>query len=305
MPEGPECREVTEKLRIVKGQKLIDINFNEKATSLKYKESLFNYQRNLTCLDVICLGKQIFFFFEKDFCLFGGLGMEGHWYRFKNWFNQMDYLKDPKSHPKYCLNFGEETSQFFICHHFLWYDDKRNMGNITWGSWTQAFNKMQELGPDLLATVCPIENINPLIPLPDKFWEQVTLERFSFEIKKSRRQNMNICKFLMNQAFIGGIGNYLKSEILWEARISPYRVLSLLTDEEIKILWEQTLIKIYNSYQCGGLTHGTFLNPDQQKGTFQVAIYKKKGQKDPFGFLIRYDKSIDGRGTYFVPEIQI
>lgn len=308
MPEGPECRRVTEKLRVLKGQTLIEISFASNPSSLKYFNAISPYLNllPLVCLDVICLGKQIFFFFDKNICLFGGLGMEGHWYRFFDWFSQEKYLESEPIYPKYCLNFGETSEKANWINISVWYDDKRNFGNITFGSWQDAFLKMKTLGPDLLATVYPIDDINNVLIsyLPPEFFSRADLDRFKVELRKPRRVNMNICKFLMG-SYITGIGNYLKSEILYAANISPYRNLGSLKDEEIKILHAVTLEKISQSYKAGGLTHGTFLDPDREKGIFEVVIYKRKDLLDPNNFLIRYDKSIDGRGTYFVPEIQI
>ena len=53
---------------------------------------------------------------------------------------------------------------------------------------------------------------------------------------------------------IEGFGNYLKSDVLWEAKIHPRRRCSTLTDDEIERL-EQTIASRMNaSYSVGGFT---------------------------------------------------
>ena len=118
---------------------------------------------------------------------------------------------------------------------------------------------------------------------------------------------MNICRFLMSPNYVSGIGNYLKSEILYRCRINPFRSLGTLTDEEVARLYGTCLSTIQQAYQSGGLTHGTFLDPDMEKGTFPIFVYKRAGQADPHGHTIIYvppEESPDGRSIYYVPELQ-
>ena len=50
----------------------------------------------------------------------------------------------------------------------------------------------------------------------------------------------------MDQSIISGVGNYLRSEILWVAKISPYRKV-LSDDKNEKILSPYELKKLYCS----------------------------------------------------------
>lgn len=95
------------------------------------------------------------------------------------------------------------------------------------------------------------------------------------------------------------------TEILYRSRLHPNRVLSSLTDSEVSVLFTTCVTTIAQAYQYGGLTHGTFLDPDMQKGTFPVYIYKREGLSDPHGFIIHKIDTADGRSTYVVNEIQI
>lgn len=70
-----------------------------------------------------------------------------------------------------------------------------------------------------------------LEPLDDGF----TLERFRELIRGKRRQ---IKRLLVDQKLIAGIGNAYADEILFAARLSPFRYAHTLGEEEIRRLWE-------------------------------------------------------------------
>ncbi len=64
--------------------------------------------------------------------------------------------------------------------------------------------------------------------------EDFTLERFKGLISGRRRQ---IKKLLVDQKLIAGIGNAYADEILFAAKLSPFRYAHTLSDEEIERLW--------------------------------------------------------------------
>ena len=45
---------------------------------------------------------------------------------------------------------------------------------------------------------------------------------------------------LKNQVFVAGIGNGYSDEVLWSARLAPFRKRSSLADEEVERLWRAT-----------------------------------------------------------------
>jgi len=312
MPEGPEARRITDKIRArVKGKFLLSLHW---INATKYSECFDNIWPQIQdlfpakCLDIICRGKQIFFFFNNSIAFISSLGTEGHWYYFKA--GQSDRYSSAKNYAKFCLLFGsvQDTNMFSLCinEDDLWYDDMISYGNFTITNWQGAFDKMSEIGPDLLATVHPIENIDPVIQrsFPPVLLAPVTPQRYLVEIRSPRRSQIELCRFLMENKYISGIGNYLKNEILYRAQLHPNRVLGSLSDQEINTLLQTSLQTISEAYQHGGLTHGTFLDPDMQKGTFPVYVYKRAGCLDPHGYVVQSMKTKDKRTSYFVAELQ-
>lgn len=266
------------------------------------------------CLDIITRAKQIFFFFENRIAFVSSLGLDGKWLYFssKTEAGQQHYQKylSEKNHRRFSLNFGTVSSQFLIGTKEIIYNDAPCYGNFTITSWQGAIEKMSTFGPDLLQTVAPITEIHPVIQsiLPHFYFQKTTLEMFRAGLREPRRAHMEICRFLLNQKYFSGIGNYLKAEILYRARINPFRTVSTLTDQEIINLYSACLTIISTAHQCGGLTHGTFFDPDMEKGLYRTVVYNREGETDPNGFIIRYvlkEQSPDDRGTYYVPEVQL
>lgn len=313
MPENPEIRRIVDILRSrLKGEQLLFINWmpNTKYSAMfdQYGPWL-NSKLPLTCLDILSRGKQIFFFFENGLSFISGLGMEGHWYYFKT-SNVQNYLND-RNYRMFCLQFGKRIQrngvEWNIADTEIWYDDKRHFGNFTITDWNGAFNKMKEIGTDLLAATHPIQNIHPIIQklLPPEFFKIATLQDFTLAIRVPRRAQMLLHTFLLDhQEVFSGIGNYLRAEIMYRARLHPNRTLGSLSDKEIEVLFSNCLTTISQAYQYGGLTHGTFLDPDMQKGTFSVQVYKKEGQLDPNGYVIKRIKVKNDRSIYLVEEVQ-
>lgn len=60
---------------------------------------------------------------------------------------------------------------------------------------------------------------------------------------------------LLDQGFVAGIGNYLRSEILFEARLMPDRKLQSLDDKELHALACATGLMIRRAYQTKGITN--------------------------------------------------
>ncbi len=77
--------------------------------------------------------------------------------------------------------------------------------------------------------------VDPLKKLgPEPLGPQFTLDAFSQALGKRRRI---IKKILMDQAIVAGIGNAYADEILFWARLSPFRYAHTLRAEEVEKLW--------------------------------------------------------------------
>lgn len=301
MPEGPEVRRVVDKLRAkVKGKQLLTIQSfrpgkvqQELLTKWPYVEKIFPS----ICLDIITRGKQLYFFLENGICINSGLGMEGHW-----------YINQPGSHTDCALVFGSVEGRFHITETYLYFDDSRRFGSVNIVSWADAIRKMMEdYGPDFLNVKCPQEDIHPTVinNLPKEFFLVPTIETFTISMSEPRRSSMTIATFLLtHQDYFSGVGNWILNETCYFARLHPNRTLGTLSKEQIEQLFNAVIAVITAGYQSGGLTHGTFLDPDKQKGLYQTSVYKRN--IDPYGNPItKITLEVSGkRSGYVVLSLQ-
>ena len=233
-------------------------------------------------------GKQIFFKLlnskREVMYLNSRLGLQGKWSNIKG-NNTRFWLKLERIDvPFLKIKLNEHNSINVITTELMLYnDDSMNFGDIELLTNEQYVNKLEQLGPDFLN-----DYIDP------KLWYS--------KLKNGRIKNKQICDFLMEQKYFSGIGNYLKSEILYHAKVRPDRTLNSLTDEEIYTLRNSALFIISESYKYGGLTIQSFWSPEGERGKYPRKVYDK--EKDPNGYTVIVSHLKDKRTTYWVAEIQ-
>lgn len=275
MPEGPEVATLANYLNKHFSKFIIQrFNLMEKSRYFKYgkipKQEYF--QSNSKILQVLSRGKKIIFLLETPtnqiIYLISFLGMEGHWMHESG--NNTGISLDLISPD------GLNTT--------LYYDDSRRFGIMEFVSTLEEYNHVfKDTGPDWITS-------------------KITLEEYSKAIKNKRIKNKEIGIFIMEQQYFSGIGNYLRSEILYLSKMNPYKALGTLTDSEIKRIYNQTLETMFESYKNGGLTISTYRLPNNELGRYQPRIYNLSKSVD--GFNVIKEKMKDGRSIYYCIEIQ-
>ena len=81
---------------------------------------------------------------------------------------------------------------------------------------------------------------------PDIMDETTTIDLFKERIMKKEKQEIGIV--LMNQKLISGIGNYLRADILWLCKISPFRKVNKLTEQELKLIYHNARVLTWGDY---------------------------------------------------------
>ena len=177
------------------------------------------------------------------------------------------------SRVKFVLNDGE-----------LFYNDQRNFGTIKFMQGKKPLiDKLNSLGPDLLAEECE---------------DELFIERLMKKKKKT------VAEALMDQSVLSGVGNYVKAEALYLARLSPNRVVATLTHREAILLNKTVRSVLLNSFESGGATIKSYTDFYGETGnaTDRFAVYNKKF--DPSGNPVVREKTADGRTTHWVPAVQ-
>lgn len=280
MPEGPEVLLTALELNeALKGLYLNHLSIMPGA----HQTNLQTLRLPAKLTHVSYYAKRILFVLEEadgNSAIIGSfLGMEGHW----GW--------DPnKNHIFLILEFGSLLGgSVFLTQKTLYYDDTRHFGFMKLLRTPEdSAEFFKNLGVDLLIDSAKITS---------EFWHSKITNR---HVKK-----MQVCSFLVSPKYFSGVGNYLKSEILYRSRIRPDRELQTLTDQEVETLRCVTLATIRESFENGGLTIATFYTPSGKMGGFTCYVYNMENKINPHGYLVRRDTFKDGRSTYWTPQIQV
>ena len=266
MPEGPEVKRIAELLaEKVSSKKLTKIEILSGRYEKKLPEGYEQFQ-NVLPINVVgagCTGKFIFIILEGGSSIWNSLGMTGYWSETKS------------KHARVAIHIDNDI---------LYFNDTRNFGTIKFvGDKKELINKLESLGPDMMTSNITDEELK---------------SRLMF-----MRSEKTVAQAIMDQNVISGVGNYIKSEALYRARISPNRLIKDLKDEEFVAL--NTSIKFImakSSQLKSKMLMSDFDNYTDSKYNIEMTVYSQK--EDIYGHEVIKEKTKDGRNTYWVPQVQ-
>ena len=257
MPEGAECRIISERLSHLVGQrKLLSIAPVSGRYLKKDIPGILNFE-SARVVGVGVRGKLIFWILRGEQFILSTLGMTGNW------------GDDPdEKYVRVCFEFDEGPSVYF--------SDMRNFGTLKILHSKRTFiDKLNSVGPDLLN-------------------EDVDLDSFTAAL--DAHPHWSIARSLMDQSVVAGVGNYVKSESLYRAGLSPHRLVGSLSGEEMSKIHLATRDVLRLAYE----TKNDLDTPDTAR--LEILVYGKK--HDPDGRPVLKEKTQDGRTTHWVPEVQ-
>lgn len=272
MPEGPEVKYITNYLNVnLKNKILNEISINNG----RYKKNgppkgynNFVKELPLKVKSINCYGKFIWWEFENsDFTLWNTLGMSGWW-----------NFTDGEKHNNVSFHFKNQTANF---------NDYRNFGTFIFCTKDNLKKKLSKFGPDILD-----------ISLKDS-------GKDIFKKKLDRkRSDSYIATALLDQGVAAGCGNYIRAEVLYLAKISPFREIGDLTEDEISKIWNILQQVAFNYYdkrlgKKEKIIDGKYKFADSYKQQFLV--YSQA--KDPFGNKVTRSK-IKDRSIHYVEKLQ-
>lgn len=138
---------------------------------------------------------------------------------------------------------------------------------------------------------------------PEPLSAEFTLEYFTQMLKK---RHGNIKAVLLNQKYIGGLGNIYVDESMAIANIHPERIASSLAGKEIQELFAAINKVIGDGIAHGGTTFRDYRDGSGNSGDHQhhLTVYGRKAAPcHSCGAAIVW-KTIAGRGTHFCPDCQ-
>lgn len=274
MPEGPEVAIISEGLNnLLKGKEIIKFTLSSRGRyKTKAPDGFSDFKKKLSTkvTSIKCKGKFIYWEFASGHYMYNTLGLSGVWTKTRK--------KNTVCRIKYCDPVTKKENK-------IYFDDVRHFGTLKFVDKVSELNeKLATLGPDMLS--------------------DTTITRAKFRDILKKQKDKNITVVLMNQKVMSGVGNYLKSEVLYEAEISPHRNCDSLSDAEIGRLYTAIKEKIKDSYDLGGMSRKDYADINNKKGTYgtKLKVYGKK--TDSKGNIIVSETTKDKRTTFWVKEVQ-
>ena len=119
-----------------------------------------------------------------------------------------------------------------------------------------------------------------------------------------QKSDVLIKQILLNQHIVCGIGNIYASEILFDAKISPFRKGKDLNTSQVSKILNSVRKILKKAIKYGGSSINNYVSPDGTLGNFQsnFKVYGKAGLYIK-GFEIK-KTVMYGRSTFFCSEIQ-
>ena len=89
---------------------------------------------------------------------------------------------------------------------------------------------------------------------PDVADEEIEFKSVLEQIQNTKFGGRQLCHLLLDQSFLAGVGNYLRSEILFNARLHPTRKLKSLTQDEQTRFAESAISTTQQAFAQKGVT---------------------------------------------------
>jgi formamidopyrimidine-DNA glycosylase len=252
-------------------------------------------------LDVKTKGKFIYFIMDNDMILFNTLGLSGGWVYSNDIAHEKDKpnVKHPTVHEFLNKNDVEQyrmmssnhlNIMFELQKDYIYYFDMLSYGTIKVGTLQDLETKLSKIGPDFL-------DLN------------LTSDIFIERIKKKTNLDKMIGNVLMNQKVVSGIGNYLRADSLWMAKISPHRKIKSLTDIELTTIFKSIRALVWSDYNYTkaiklGFIKKNFKTAQKYGRDFFIYYY----EDDIHGNKVIKEEMYEGsqkRFIYWVKNIQI
>lgn len=285
MPELPEVQTVVDDLNKKIKNNIITDFWSAWPKTVK-SHNLDEFKKNIIGHKVIGvrrLGKNIFIDIENNKTIYIHLKMTGHL-----------LVKPQVQNDEEKKYFSDRVNQYI--HHKWFFDDGKTMEF----SDVRKFGKIVLVDTDKIADLKDMQTVG--IDIMD---EKFTLKKFK-EIL-DMKQNKMIGFVILEQHLMTGIGNIYRSEILFDAGISPFRLVSDLREEEIKKVYK-SIFKILNkAIELRGTSDSDYRDTSGAPGSNQkvLKVYKKLGEecrKKCDGKIKR--NKIAGRSVFYCEKCQ-
>lgn len=300
MPEIVEVRKTKDFLKkIMKNKYITSINILKGRYKTHKPFELYYKIRNnlpLKVLDIKTKGKFMYFILEHDFYIFSTLGLRGGWtYKLNNNYKfpkLLDYISKENYEKYHKVSKNNLNVEFKLkgSNKIVYYYDSLSFGTLkVIDNKKDLEKKLNTIGPDIMD-------------------DSTSLDVFIKQITKKTNLNKYIGNVIVNQKIISGIGNYLRSDILWLSRISPFRKVKDLSNKELDTIYNNSKKLTWGEYDLkkgfkNKIIQKKDIFPRDFNRNFFVYMCKKDIYDNPVLVENLYEGSVK-RKIYYCPKYQ-
>lgn len=271
MPEGPEIRRSADALAdVLDGHEIVALDIGL-ATLTPYKNLLINQRVD----KVTSWGKAMLIYLRNGYTIYSHNQLYGLWHV---------ATREECFHTKRSLRLGLYTDTHSA--------ELYSASDISVWSTDQLKRQplLSKLGPDVLSP-------------------EVTLEIVRARLTHKKFNRRRVSGLYLDQSFMAGLGNYLRSEILFWANIHPsYRPCDLSL-QQLELLSKWTVDIPKRSYLTGGYT----VDDDSRRNAFEnndefemsrFMVFDRAGSPCRLCHTVIAREIFNGRRLYFCPHCQ-
>ena len=294
MPELPEVETTVRDLqKKVLSRTFIDV-WADSQKIIKKPKSFEEFKKELKSKKIKRVwrrGKNIIFELSQDYSLLVHQKLTGH-LLFGYWILDNGYWKPKIKGPL------EEKVNSYI--HLIFFLDNGKMLAL---SDLRKFAKVELWKTEAFKNSKEFKSLGPE-PLEKDF----TFEKFKEALRQAqgKPRKGKIKQVLMNQEVIAGIGNIYSDEMLWCAKVHPFKETPKLKEAELKGIYKNLKSVLEKAIELGGESISDFRDLEGRRGEFDKArkVYRREGEKcSRCGTVIKRAK-IGGRSAHFCPTCQ-
>lgn len=312
MPEGPEVFIIASVLNNeCQGKKILDINIHKDSKYIikekinvepfvKYiDDRRFDPCIGKKILEIQSKGKKIIFALgaspsdkSKNLSyLLSSLALEGRWSVEKSFPEDTKHLSvsirlSPSPSKSSDLLGATPKGEYLL------FRDTRHFGDLVYYKDREDLSKsLKSVGPSWIPS--------------DMFPERINLKMFTELLQSNTRiKNKPIMTFLMDQKYTSGVGNYIRAEALYIARINPNKTIGSLTSDEIEKLYIAINKVMTAALKSGGHTLKSYFSPVGTVGGYMPIVYGRTRTSDTNMPVIR-ELDSQKRAIHWVPSLQL
>lgn len=271
MPEGPEIRQSADAIaRAIAHQPIVEVFFAF--------EHLKPYEARLASQVVTAVqprGKALLTCFDNGLAIYSHNQLYGKWV-----IRKVGSLPDTKRQLRLAIHTAKKSALLY------------------------SASEIEVLDKDAIATHPFLSKLGP-----DVLDDQTTLDEVRQRVHSSTFRRRRLASLLLDQQFLCGLGNYLRSEVLFIAGIHPLHRPCDCTPEQLDALSNGAIALTRQSYETGGITNDLAIAAElrslgKKRYEYRHWVFYRDGLPCfRCGTAIRKE-TVAGRRCYYCPSCQ-